>query len=142
MSSLKPVRGTHDILPEDIQNHRYVEAALAELADRYGFDEISTPIFEFSEVFSRTLGDTSDIVTKEMYTFEDKGGEKITLRPEIPPAWRGPLFPKVWPNIFPSSCFTGAPCSATNGRKRAASGSFTKSGLNFSASKAPRRTSK
>ncbi|MDH5749370.1 MAG: histidine--tRNA ligase [Rhodospirillales bacterium] len=82
MSSLKPVRGTRDILPEEIKNHRYVETVLSELADRYGFDEIATPIFEFSEVFSRTLGDTSDIVTKEMYTFEDKGGEKITLRPE------------------------------------------------------------
>ena len=52
------------------------------MAERFGYGEITTPVFEFTEVFSRTLGDTSDIVTKEMYTFEDKGGDKITLRPE------------------------------------------------------------
>jgi histidyl-tRNA synthetase len=52
------------------------------MAQRYGYDEIATPIFEFTEVFKRTLGDTSDIVTKEMYTFEDKGGDQVTLRPE------------------------------------------------------------
>ncbi len=52
------------------------------MTQRYGYEEIATPIFEFTEVFKRTLGDTSDIVTKEMYTFEDKGGDEITLRPE------------------------------------------------------------
>ena len=60
---------------------RVVEAARA-AAERYGYLEMATPIFEFSEVFKRTLGDTSDIVTKEMYTFTDKGGEQLTLRPE------------------------------------------------------------
>jgi len=60
---------------------RVVEIARA-TAERYGYLEIATPIFEFSEVFKRTLGDTSDIVTKEMYTFTDKGGETLTLRPE------------------------------------------------------------
>ena len=51
-------------------------------AKRYGFGEIVTPIFEFTEVFSRTLGDTSDVVTKEMYTFTDRSGDSLTLRPE------------------------------------------------------------
>ena len=60
---------------------RVVERA-REAAERYGYLEMATPIFEFSEVFKRTLGDTSDIVTKEMYTFTDKGGEQLTLRPE------------------------------------------------------------
>ena len=82
MASLKPVRGTHDLLSEDILRHRHVEQTALDVASRYGYSEISTPIFEFTEVFARTLGDTSDIVTKEMYTFEDKGGERITLRPE------------------------------------------------------------
>ena len=54
----------------------------AAVAGRYGYGEIATPIFEFTEVFQRTLGETSDIVTKEMYTFEDRGGDRITLRPE------------------------------------------------------------
>src|SRR5215469_15755299 len=60
---------------------RVVESARA-VAERYGYLAMATPIFEFSEVFRRTLGDTSDIVTKEMYSFTDKGGEALTLRPE------------------------------------------------------------
>jgi histidyl-tRNA synthetase len=79
---LQPVRGTHDILPEESRRHRHVLAVARALAERYGFLEISTPVFEFTEVFERTLGDTSDIVTKEMYSFKDRGGEDITLRPE------------------------------------------------------------
>ena len=82
MSSLKPVRGTHDLLPEAMRAHRHVVESAREVAERYGFEEMATPIFESSDVFRRTLGDTSDIVTKEMYTFSTKGGEEITLRPE------------------------------------------------------------
>lgn len=82
MSSLKPIRGARDILPEESLKHRLVENTAYEIASRYGFKEISTPIFEATEVFARTLGDTSDIVTKEMYTFDDRGGDSITLRPE------------------------------------------------------------
>ncbi len=80
--SLQPVRGTHDVLPDDGRRFRTVTEAGRAIAERYGYHEISTPIFEFTEVFKRTLGDTSDIVTKEMYTFTDKGGDQITLRPE------------------------------------------------------------
>ena len=82
MASLKPVRGTHDLLPEAMRVHRHVVERSRDIAERYGFEEIATPILESSDVFKRTLGDTSDIVTKEMYTFVTKGGEEITLRPE------------------------------------------------------------
>ncbi|MBI2978935.1 MAG: histidine--tRNA ligase [Rhodospirillales bacterium] len=82
MSELKPVRGTHDILPEAMRRHRRVTDTACEIAARYGYQEISTPIIEFTEVFQRTLGETSDIVTKEMYTFQDRAGESLTLRPE------------------------------------------------------------
>lgn len=82
MSSLQPVRGTHDLLPDESRRHRWVEETAFACARRYGFGEIVTPIFEFTEVFSRTLGETSDVVTKEMYTFADRSGESITLRPE------------------------------------------------------------
>lgn len=82
VSSLQPVRGTHDLLPEDSRRHRRVEDLALTIAGRYGFGEISTPIFEFTEVFSRTLGETSDVVTKEMYSFNDRSGDSITLRPE------------------------------------------------------------
>jgi histidyl-tRNA synthetase len=82
VSKLQPVRGTHDILPEESRRTRHVVETAREMSERYGFGEISTPIFEFTDVFKRTLGDTSDVVTKEMYTFEDRGGEELTLRPE------------------------------------------------------------
>lgn len=82
MASLQPVRGTHDLLPDEARRARYVTETGRTLAERYGYEEAATPIFEFSEVFARTLGETSDIVTKEMYTFTDKGGDEITLRPE------------------------------------------------------------
>ncbi len=82
MSTLQPVRGTHDLLPDEMRAFRHVVETGRTTASRYGFDEMATPIFEFSGVFARTLGDTSDIVTKEMYTFADRKGESITLRPE------------------------------------------------------------
>jgi histidyl-tRNA synthetase len=66
LSALQPVRGTHDILPEDMHRHRGVIEPARALAELYGYQEIATPIFEFTEWFKRTLGDTSDLVTKEM----------------------------------------------------------------------------
>lgn len=81
MASLQPVRGTHDLLPDDMRRHRAVVERCRATAELFGFEEMATPIFEFTEVFARTLGDTSDIVTKEMYTFE-RSGDSITLRPE------------------------------------------------------------
>jgi len=82
VSTLQPVRGTHDLLPDECRRHRHVEETAFACARRYGFGEIETPIFEFTEVFSRTLGETSDVVTKEMYTFPDRSGDSLTLRPE------------------------------------------------------------
>jgi histidyl-tRNA synthetase len=82
MSELQPVRGTHDLLPDEMRRYRRVAETARLAAECFGYQEMATPIFEFSEVFKRTLGDTSDIVTKEMYTFTDRGGETITLRPE------------------------------------------------------------
>ena len=82
MASLQPVRGTHDILPDEARRARHVIDKGRDLAARYGYEEAATPIFEFSDVFARTLGETSDIVSKEMYTFTDRGGDQITLRPE------------------------------------------------------------
>ena len=82
MAKLQPVRGTHDLLPGDSRRHRHVIEVFRSVAERFGFGEIATPIFEFTEVFKRTLGETSDVVTKEMYSFTDRGGDEVTLRPE------------------------------------------------------------
>ncbi|MBT5186418.1 MAG: histidine--tRNA ligase, partial [Kordiimonadaceae bacterium] len=82
MARLQPVRGTHDILGDKSIRFRTIFEIFRSVATRYGHQEIDTPIFEFTETFKRTLGETSDVVNKEMYTFEDRGGEHVTLRPE------------------------------------------------------------
>ena len=82
MSKLQPVRGTADLLPDVMAQHRLVIDTARLATARYGFQEMATPIFEFSEVFTRPLGESSDIVTKENYSFADRGGEQLTLRPE------------------------------------------------------------
>jgi histidyl-tRNA synthetase len=82
MPELQPVRGTQDLLPEMARRHRRVSDTAREFAALYGFAEIATPVFEFTEVFARPIGEHTDIVAKEMYTFTDRGGEEVTLRPE------------------------------------------------------------
>jgi histidyl-tRNA synthetase len=82
MPSLQPARGTQDLLPETMRRHRRVSETARAQAELYGFAEIATPIFEFTEVFARPIGEHTDIVSKEMYTFTDRGGDEITLRPE------------------------------------------------------------
>ena len=82
MPQMQPVRGTQDLLPEVMRRHRWVSDTAREIAELYGFAEMATPIFEFSEVFARPIGEHTDIVAKEMYTFTDRGGEEVTLRPE------------------------------------------------------------
>ncbi|HJS83934.1 MAG TPA: histidine--tRNA ligase, partial [Acetobacteraceae bacterium] len=82
MTPLQPVRGTRDLIGEEQRRHQHVIDTARRIAVAYGFDEWATPIFEDTRVFARTLGETSDVVTKEMYSFTDRGGEGITLRPE------------------------------------------------------------
>jgi histidyl-tRNA synthetase len=82
MRPLQPVRGTQDLLPEAARRHREVSETARAVAGLYGFVEMTTPIFEFTEVFARPIGEHTDIVAKEMYTFTDRGGEEVTLRPE------------------------------------------------------------
>ncbi len=80
--SITAPRGTADILPSDILKWKYIEGKISRICDKFGFEEIRTPIFENTELFERGVGDTTDVVQKEMYTFNDKGGRSITLRPE------------------------------------------------------------
>ena len=75
-------RGTQDILPSETKKWRYIEAKLDELMELYNYEEIRTPIFESTELFARGVGDSTDVVQKEMYTCKDKGDRSITLRPE------------------------------------------------------------
>ncbi|GAA0432373.1 MAG: histidine--tRNA ligase [Bacillota bacterium] len=80
--SYKAPRGTADVLPQDASKWQFIERKIKEVCNRYHFHEIRTPLFEHTEVFQRGVGDSTDIVQKEMYTFEDRGGRSITLRPE------------------------------------------------------------
>lgn len=82
MTPLQPIRGTADLIGEDARRHRHVIDTARAVAATYGCDEWATPIFEATAVFARTLGETSDVVTKEMYSFTDRGGDSLTLRPE------------------------------------------------------------
>lgn len=75
-------RGTGDILPDKVGEWLYVEGKIRDICHRFGYKEIRTPIFEHTELFQRGIGDTTDVVEKEMYTFTDRGGRSITLRPE------------------------------------------------------------
>ena len=79
----RAIKGTNDILPEESHNWQFVEQKMLETASQFGFKEIRVPVFEHTEVFLRSVGDTTDVVQKEMYTFDDKGGRSITLRPEL-----------------------------------------------------------
>ena len=78
----KAPRGTRDILPKEVYKWQYVEKKFREICALYGYEEMRTPIFEHTEVFTRSVGDTTDIVQKEMYTFTDKGDRQISLKPE------------------------------------------------------------
>ncbi len=79
---LQTPKGVHDILPNDYDYHTYIKKVVRHRARQAGFRRITTPIFEFTEVFARSIGDESDIVSKEMYTFEDRKGRSLTLKPE------------------------------------------------------------
>ncbi len=79
---MRAPRGTYDAMPGQVERFQYIEEVFKSVAERFGYKEIRTPVFEHTELFERGVGDTTDIVQKEMYTFEDKGERNITLRPE------------------------------------------------------------
>lgn len=78
----KAIKGTKDILPAESYKNQYIESTCLSVAEKFGYKEMRTPVFEHTELFQRGVGDTTDVVQKEMYTFDDKGGRSITLRPE------------------------------------------------------------
>ena len=104
-------KGTKDLLPEQAYKWHYLEAKFKELCERYGFKEIRTPMFEYTELFRRGVGDTTDIVQKEMYTFEDLGGRSISLKPEgTASAVRSFVEHKLFANVQPTKMYYVTPC--------------------------------
>ncbi len=82
MAFIKAIKGTKDTLPTESYKNQYIEQAALDTAKTYGYHEMRTPVFEYTELFDRSVGETTDVVQKEMYTFNDKGDRSITLRPE------------------------------------------------------------
>src|SRR5690349_11973709 len=79
---VQPITGMHDVLPGDIALWQRLESVARELFAAYGYRELRVPIVERTDLFKRSIGELTDVVSKEMYSFEDRGGEQITLRPE------------------------------------------------------------
>ena len=107
--ALQPVRGTHDLLPDICAQHQRVASLAQHVAGLYGYRRIDTPIFEFSDVFHRAVGETSDIVTKETYSFTDRGGESLTLRPEFTAAIVRAYISNGLQQMAPFKCFYYGP---------------------------------
>ena len=104
-------KGTKDVMMDQVYKWHYVEKKWKEICARYGFKEIRTPIFEHTELFQRGVGDTTDIVQKEMYTFEDHGGRSITLKPEgTSPAVRAFIEHKQYAEVQPIKLYYDIPC--------------------------------
>ncbi len=107
----KAPKGTKDILPGQVYKWQYVENVFREACSRYVFKEIRTPVFEHTELFARGVGDTTDIVEKQMYTFEDYGKRSITLKPEgTSPVVRAFVEHKLYADVQPSKYFYIIPC--------------------------------
>mgnify|MGYP003626374580 CR=1 FL=1 len=109
MSKLQPVRGTHDLFGDEARRHLHIADTARGIAGLYGYAPAATPVFEFTDVFQRTLGETSDIVTKEMYTFTDKGGDSLTLRPEGTAGIARAVISGGLQNELPLKCFYDGP---------------------------------
>lgn len=115
MSVIKGIKGVKDLLPEETPRWRFIEESARRWATRYGFHEIRIPIFEVTTLFARSIGASTDIVEKEMYTFQDRDGTSLTLRPEELPVLFGLMLSII---ALRSQClkniFILGQCSATN----------------------------
>lgn len=109
--SIKAPRGTRDVLPGEAYKWHYVENMFRKVCKEFGFGEIRTPLFEDTELFQRGVGETTDVVQKEMYTFEDKGGRSITLKPEVTaPVVRAYIEHKLYAGTQPLKAYYITPC--------------------------------
>ncbi len=109
--AIQAPRGTRDVLPGQVYKWHYVESMYRQICREFGFGEIRTPIFEDTELFVRGVGETTDVVQKEMYTFEDKGGRSITLKPEVTaPVVRAFIEHKLYADIQPFKAYYITPC--------------------------------
>ena len=128
----KAIRGMNDILPGISATWRHLEQVLQEIVRSYGYDEIRLPILEYTELFRRSIGEVTDIVEKEMYTFEDRNGESLTMRPEATAS--------VVRAGITNGLLHNQRCSATKSPRKGATGNSTSSTSKRSAMPAPTST--
>ncbi len=108
---IKAPRGTRDVLPEESYKWHYVEDMFRKVCSQFGYREIRTPIFEDTELFQRGVGETTDVVQKQMYTFNDRGGRSITLKPEVTaPVVRAYIEHKLYADVQPVKAYYATPC--------------------------------
>ena len=104
-------KGTEDLLPQDSYKWQYLEKNFKEICDNFGYKEIRVPTFEHTELFERGVGDTTDVVEKQMYTFNDKGGRSVTLRPEgTASVARSYLENNLYAGVLPLKMWYNVPC--------------------------------
>ena len=109
--AMKAPKGTKDMLPKDAYRWQFIEEEWARICSEYGFKEIRTPVFESTDLFNRGVGDTTDIVQKEMYTFNDMGGRSITLKPEgTSPAVRAFIESNLYAETQPTKVYYDTAC--------------------------------
>ena len=137
MDALQPVRGTADLMPEAKAGHNQVIGTASQIASHYGFHDMATPIFEFTEVFSRPLGESSDVVSKETYSFEDRGGTSLTLRPENTAAVMRAILSNSLTQTLPQKLFYAGPMFRYERPQKGRMRQFHQIGVEFIGSASP-----
>ena len=137
MDALQPVRGTADLMPEAKAGHNQVIGTASQIASHYGFHDMATPIFEFTEVFSRPLGESSDVVSKETYSFEDRGGTSLTLRPENTAAVMRAILSNGLTQTLPQKLFYAGPMFRYERPQKGRMRQFHQIGVEFIGSASP-----
>ena len=131
-------KGTEDLLPEESYRWQYLEKSFKEICDRFGYKEIRVPTFEHTELFERGVGDTTDVVQKQMYTFLDKGGRSVTLRPEgTASVARCFLEHSLYANPLPQKMFYNIPCFRYENKQKGRLREFHQFGVEAFGSKGP-----
>ena len=131
-------KGTEDLLPQDSYRWQYLEKHFKEVCDHFGYREIRMPTFEHTELFERGVGDTTDVVQKQMYTFLDKGGRSVTLRPEgTASVARSYLQNHLYANPFPAKMFYNIPCFRYENKQKGRLREFHQFGIEAFGAKGP-----
>ena len=129
------VKGMNDILPPEVSKWQFVEEKAREVLDSFAYREVRTPVLEYTSLFVRSVGEVTDVVEKQMYTFDDRDGRSVSMRPEgTAPAVRAYIGHAQWTRSRSPAGTTSGRCSGTSARSAGACASSTRWAPSFSAS--------